>query len=79
MCASEVISYMFQIRRCLEPIRDAGHLDVIGMTWTIANLENLVDVTFVVRWTPMHGMPLPQLVIWNVVFSYLVFSYQERL
>lgn len=47
MCASEVISYMFQIRRCLELIRDADHLDVIGTTWTIANLENHVDVAFV--------------------------------
>jgi hypothetical protein len=47
MCVSEVISYMFQIRRCLEPIRDADHLDVIGTTWTVANLENHVDVAFV--------------------------------
>jgi hypothetical protein len=71
MCASEVISHMFLIPRCLESIRDADRLDVIGTTWTIANLENLIDVAFVGALPPTQGMPLPQLVIWNVVFSYL--------
>jgi hypothetical protein len=47
MCASEVVSYMFQIPRCLESIRNANRLDATGMTWTIANLENLIDVAFI--------------------------------
>jgi hypothetical protein len=47
ICASKLISHMFQIPRCLEPIRDTDRLDVIGTTCTIANLENLVDVAFV--------------------------------
>jgi hypothetical protein len=54
---------MFQILRCLELIRDADRLDIIGTTWTIANLENLVDVAFVGALEPTQGMPVPQLVI----------------